>query len=171
MWWATLNSGVRDNCGGLPLPPVEHVRSTLSCLALTGGTAKAAPSCRFLGRDSDQESGDFPEHLAVAAAGWVCSQGSESNNGWCFVAVPSFILPTPEVTGVTGGALSRPLVVAGHTSPCPLRQLSQSDSAVYRSSKRYHVTLSPPTVLSPQKRCLATHSPRKWLLTRGAPPP
>ena len=27
-------SGVRDNCVGLTLPPVDHVRSTLSCLAM-----------------------------------------------------------------------------------------------------------------------------------------
>ena len=61
--------------GGLPLPPVDHARSTLSHLALTGHAAPAAPSCRFLGRDSDQAFGHFPEYLAVAAAGWVCSWG------------------------------------------------------------------------------------------------
>ena len=45
--------------------------------------------------------------LAVAAAGQVCSQGSESNNVWCLVAVFFFFcfffvffLLTPEVTGV-----------------------------------------------------------------------
>ena len=84
-----LESGI---CGGLSLPPADHARSTLSHLALTGGTAPVASSCRVLGRDSDQVPGHHPEHLAVAAAGWVCSQGSESNSFWYLVAVPSFFL-------------------------------------------------------------------------------
>ena len=42
----------------------------------------------------------------MATAGWVFFQGSENNNGWCSVAMPSF-LPTSEVTGVTGGACSQ----------------------------------------------------------------
>ena len=29
-WRATATSGVRDNCADLPLPPVDHARSTLS---------------------------------------------------------------------------------------------------------------------------------------------
>jgi len=83
-------SGIRDNCGGLPLPPVDHARITLSHLANAEGAAPAAPSWKVLGMDSDQASGCCPEGLAVAAAEWVCSQGSEISGGWCFVAVPSF---------------------------------------------------------------------------------
>ena len=44
----------QGNCGGLPLTPADHARSTLSHLAQAGGAAPAAPSCRILGRDSDQ---------------------------------------------------------------------------------------------------------------------
>ena len=107
-WWATIPSGVRGNCGGLPLPPADHVRSTLSHLAHRGGAAPAAPSCRILGRVSDQVSVWCPEHLAVAAAGRLCSQRSENNNMWCLVAVSSFsFLPTPEVTGAAGGSHSQ----------------------------------------------------------------
>ena len=85
-------SGIRDNCGGLPLLPADHARSTLSHLAHIGGAAPAASSCGVLGRDSDQVFGCRPEHLAVAAAAQVCSQGSENNSIWCLVAVPSFCL-------------------------------------------------------------------------------
>ena len=46
--------------------------------------------------------GCCPECLAVAAARQVCSQGSENNNGWCLVAVPSSV-PTSEVTRATHG--------------------------------------------------------------------
>ena len=41
----------------------------------------------------------YPEHLAVEAAGWVCLQGSESNKGWFPIAVPSSLLNSV----VTGG--------------------------------------------------------------------
>ena len=47
----------------------------------------------------------YLEHLAVATAGHVHSQGSDSNNGWCLVAVP-FCVPVSEVIGVTGSACS-----------------------------------------------------------------
>ena len=51
----------------------------------------------------------YSELLALAAVGRVHSQGSEMNSLWCLVAAPSFIsfLPTPEVTGITGGAHSQ----------------------------------------------------------------
>ena len=55
--WAMPTSGIRDNCGSLSLPPADHARRTLSHLAHSGGAAPAAPSCRVLGRDSDQGSG------------------------------------------------------------------------------------------------------------------
>ena len=66
-------SGIRDDCGGLPLPPADHARSTLSHLAHAGAVAPVALICRILGRDSDQVSGGHPECFAVAAAGWMCS--------------------------------------------------------------------------------------------------
>ena len=86
-------------------PPVDHMRSTPSCLAPTEGAAKPAPGCRVLGRDSDQASGHCPERLAVIAADQVCSQESESNNRWCSVTVPSCVLAS-EVTGATTSACS-----------------------------------------------------------------
>ena len=79
-----------------PTLPVDHSRSTPAYLAHVEGAAQALPSCRALGRDSDQACGFF-RHLAVATAGCVCSQGSESNNGWYSVAVSSF-WPTSVVT-------------------------------------------------------------------------
>ena len=79
--------------GGLPPSPVDHARSALSCLAPTGGAAQAAPSCRFLGSDSDQASGHCPECLAVAAAGPVCSQRSESNSRWCSITMSFSVCP------------------------------------------------------------------------------
>ena len=84
--------------GGGPCPPLEsgitsdHARSTLSHLAQVGSATLAASSCRVLGRDSDQVSGCHPVCLTEAAAGWVCSQRSESSSVWCLIAVPSFIL-------------------------------------------------------------------------------
>ena len=85
-------SPVVDNCNGLLPLPADHTRNTLSHLAQEESAALAAPSCRVLGRDSGQVSGPIPECLAVAAAGWVCSQGIESNSIWHLVAVPSFFL-------------------------------------------------------------------------------
>lgn len=40
------------------------------------------------------------EHLAVTAAGYMPSKGSESSNRWCSAIVPSYVLNF-EVTGVT----------------------------------------------------------------------
>ena len=123
--WATPISGIRDNCSSLHLLPADHARSTLFHLAHAGGAALAAPTCRILRRDSDQVSGGHPERLAAAAAVWVCFQGSESNSIWLLVAMPSFfyfsLLPTPEVTGVTGRAHTQAPVVASHASLWPLR--------------------------------------------------
>ena len=62
----------------------------ISGLAHIGAAAPAAPSCRVLGKDSGQASEHCPEDLAVAAAGRVSSQGGESNDVWCLVAVSSF---------------------------------------------------------------------------------
>ena len=158
-------SGIRDNCGSLSLPPADHARSTLSHLAHAGGAAPVAPSCRVLGRDSDQVSGGHPERLALAVAGWVCSQVSESNSVWCLVAMPSFFLflATPEVTGVTGGAHSQPPVVASHASLWPLRRLPKSIPATCGLCRRHHVAFSPLMSLA--------HTVGAWLLvacTRSA---
>ena len=146
--WAKPTSGIRDNCGSLPLPPADHARSTLFCLAHKGGAAPAASSCRVLGRDNDQASGRCSEHLEVAAAGWRCSQGCESNNVWCSVAVPSFFWQTPEVTGSQVEPTHRPPVVAVHASLWPLKGLLWSAPATCRSCKRHHVALSPPLPLA-----------------------
>ena len=88
-------SGVRDNSNSLTPIPVDHAKSNLSYLAHAGVDAQAASSFRVLGRDTDQMSVCCPEHLTVseAAAGWVCSHGSESNNSQCSVAMPSFLRP------------------------------------------------------------------------------
>ena len=45
------------------------------------------------------------EPLAVAAAGRVCPQGSESSNEWCLVPVFSSVM-TPEVIRAAGGSFS-----------------------------------------------------------------
>ena len=119
-------SGARDKCSDLPLPPVDHERSTLSCLAPIGGACQAAPSCRFLGRDSGQASGHCPECVAVAASGWVCSHGSESNNRWCSVTVSFFVVPS-EVVGAASDFCSG---ISSDSGPCsPLE--SEITAAVY----------------------------------------
>ena len=128
---------------GLP-QPVHHARSTLSLLAHVGGSAPAAPTFTFLGRDSDQASGHSPEHFSVAAAGQVCSQGSESNNVWYLFAVPYVFWLTLKVTGATGGAHSQ--APSGGRSHLPLA--SQITTMVLvldtcRSHKRHHVSLRP----------------------------
>ena len=46
------------------------------------------------------------KHLAVETSGEVCSQGSESNRGWCSDGALLF-LPTSEVTGAAGEAHSQ----------------------------------------------------------------
>ena len=94
-----------DKCGGLPLPPLDHARSTSSHLALTGSAAPAAPSCSFLGRDSNQAFGHYPEQLAVAAAEWVYSQQRKSNNSWCSITMFSFLVPC-EVVGAASSSCS-----------------------------------------------------------------
>ena len=65
-WWAMPIYGVRDNCGGLPLPPAELTRSTLSRLAHTGGAGPAAPSCWSW-------EGTVIKHLGAAQSIWQCS--------------------------------------------------------------------------------------------------
>ena len=108
-------SGVRDNCSGLPPPTADHARSTPSHLAHAGDAAQAAPSCKVLGRDNDQASGCFPEHLAMAAAGRVCSQVCEINSRSCLVTMSSSVVIS-ELIGATCGACSWTLSGGG---PCP----------------------------------------------------
>ena len=56
-----------------------------------------------------------PEHLAVAAAGCMHFLGSESNNRWCLVAMPSSLVPS-EVVGAASG--NCPQTPSGGR-PCP----------------------------------------------------
>ena len=113
--WAMPTSGIRDNSGGLSLPPADHTRSTLSHLAHIGGAVPAAPSCRVLGRDSDQASWCCPECWAVAAVGQVCSQVSKSNNRWCSVTMSFSVVPS-EVVGAASGSCSG---IPSGSGPCP----------------------------------------------------
>ena len=52
-----------DNCGGLSLPPADHARSTLSCLAHAGGATPAAPTLRVL-------ESEVIKHLGTAQSIW-----------------------------------------------------------------------------------------------------
>ena len=56
-----------------------------------------------------------PEDLAVAVAGCVSSQVSESNNRWCWVTMPSSV-GSSEVIGATSNACSGTPRGGG---PCP----------------------------------------------------
>ena len=104
-------SGAKDNCGGLPQPPAGHARTTSSCLS----PGQGALSCRFLGVDSDQAPGNFPEHLAVALTGRVYSQGSKRNNRWCSL-VMSFSMVPSEVVGAARDFCSG---IPSDSGPCP----------------------------------------------------
>ena len=156
-------SGVcsQTSSDGEPLPHLEpeitvvvcpdHARSTSSCLAPTGGAAQAAPSCRFLGRGSDQASGHCPEHLAVATAGQVCSQGSENNNRWCSVIMSFSVVPSKVVgaasdfcSGVPSGGGPRPSLeseIIAVVCPCHLQTMQET-----------------PCPLSPHRRCCTSNS-------------
>ena len=101
--------------GFAPVPPVDHARSTSSCLAHTGRAAKAAPSSRLLGRDSDQASGLYPECLAMASAGQVCFQGSKSNVMYFSITMSFCVLPS-EVVGAASDFCSS---IPGGSGPCP----------------------------------------------------
>ena len=65
--------------------------------------------------DSDQTSGHCPECLAVAAAGQVCSQGSESNIRWCSAIVSFSVTPSE----VVGAASDFCLDIPSGDGPCP----------------------------------------------------
>ena len=54
---------IRDNCGGLPLLPEDHARSTLFHLAHAGGTAPAARALRVL-------ESEVIKHLGTAQRIW-----------------------------------------------------------------------------------------------------
>ena len=88
-----------------PFPPLWFASASyrpckkhLVLLSPIGGAAQAAPSCRFLGIDSDPASEHCPEYLAVASAGRVYSQGSKGNNRWCSVTMSFSVVPS-EVVG------------------------------------------------------------------------
>ena len=108
-------SRVSDNCGGLLLPPVDHAGNILSHSAHIGDAAQAVPSCRILGYDRDKACGYCLEHLAVAAAGWVFSQGCESNSRWYSLSVSFSEVPS-EVAGVANEFCSG---IPSGDAPCP----------------------------------------------------
>ena len=85
----------------------------------------------------------------------VCSQGSESNNGWCSVAVPSF-LPTYEVLGVTSGVYSQ--TPSGGRPFLPL--VSEITAVALPSTNRSY-----------KSQCIALSPPLPLAHTRGAQPP
>ena len=128
----------KDNFGDLPLPSVDHARSTSSCLAPTGGTAQAALSCRFLGRDSGQASGHCPECLVVATAVQVCSQGSESNNRWCSNEVSFSVMPC-EVVGAASDFCSG---IPSGSGPCPPLESEITDGLPLPPADHSRSTLS-----------------------------
>ena len=116
LWWqAKPTFEVSDNCSDFPPLLVDHARSTSSCLAPKECAVSAAPSGRFLGRDSDQGSGHCPESLALAAAGQLCSQRSESHERQCSVTI-SFSVVTSEVVGAASGSYSG---IPSGGGPCP----------------------------------------------------
>ena len=120
-------SGVLDNCAFWPLPPVDYPRSTPSCLVHTRGAAMLLliagswegtvikPVGEHLILNSLFFSETSKECLVVAAAGRVCSQESETNNRWCSVTVPSYVVLS-EVIRATNHACSH-TPVSGR--PCP----------------------------------------------------
>ena len=86
----------------------------LTVARILGKMAQAAPSCRALGSDSDLQAGVGT--FGSGSRGCVHSQGSESNNGWCSLAMPSCVL-TSEVTGATGRACSQTPTDSGACPP------------------------------------------------------
>ena len=98
------------------------------------------------------------ENLAVAAAGQVCSQGSENNNGWCLVVIPSFLL-IYEVTGATVGACSQTL--SGGIPFLLLVWMIIEDCPCHSKNMLDIFLCYLPAALHPQKSCLATCSLHK----------
>ena len=91
----------------------------------------------------------------AVAPGWVHSQGSESNNRWLLVAVPSSLL-TSEVLGASGGACSQ---TASGDRQCPLlvsKMTAVVAATTRRPCRQSLLELSIPAALSPCKRCQAT---------------
>ena len=99
--------GARSQC--LPSGPFIVARTCKKVV-------QADTSCKALGSGSSPRQVHVdPEHLVVAAAWYVHSQGNESNNKWYTVAVLSSVL-TFWVTEDTGGSCSWTPSVGG---PCP----------------------------------------------------
>ena len=95
--------------------------------------------------------------MTVAASGHVHSQGSESNNGWCLVSVPSVLMP--EITGAAGGACSK-----NPRGGRPCSPLESEMSVVVYAHTRGALrsvahTRGCPVALSPHMRQLAGCSP------------
>ena len=126
----------------MPLPSVDHARSISSCLAPIADAAQTAPRCRFLGKDSGQESGHCPERLTVAAEGWVCSQGSESNNRWCSISVSFSVVPSETASdfcsGIPTGGGPRPPLESEITAVfclCHLQTTQEAPCLTYPTQK------------------------------------
>ena len=60
-------SGARNNFSNLPLPPIDHARSTSSCLAPTGGAVQAAPV-------AGSWEGTVIKHMGTAQSVWQWQQ-------------------------------------------------------------------------------------------------
>ena len=85
------------------------VAGLLTVARTYGKVMQAIPRCWALGsgRDSQAHVGSAQcLAVVVAVSGHVHSQGSESKNGWCSIAVPSSVL-TSEVTGASVGICSQ----------------------------------------------------------------
>ena len=167
------HSGVRDNCCGLPLPPVDHSKKHLICLALTGGAVPAASSCRVFERTVIKHLGAAQSTWQWELQGWCVPKRVKATmcGAWLQRPLPLPSPATPYVAGASGGAHLQVPSGAGHTSLWPPRGLPRSfpDTAC-RSRKRYHVALSPllplahtelPGTLSLHKKPLFSHSQTK----------
>ena len=100
-----------------------------------------------------------PGHLAVSVAGFLSSQGSESNNWLFLVTMPSSVVPSEVIgapscacSGIPSGSCPYPplesvITVVDHTSAC-------------RPCKKH------PIPLSPHRRCF--HTPTCRVLERDS---
>ena len=105
--------------------------------------AQATPSCRALGSGNEfQADLSHVRSIWLWPAGWMSSHGSESNNGWCLVTMPSLWCPPrwlgPQVIPVHG-----PLVLLGHNPFMSQRQLQWFPLTTYRPCKKHPIPLSP----------------------------
>ena len=69
--------------------------------------AQTTPSFRALGSSNEHWADLGDDHLAMAVAGCMCSQWSESNNSLCLFTIPYSV-------GPQGMLVHRPLMVVCH---------------------------------------------------------